>query len=381
MQELIKELLGADFRKIIISNPLKKDQRYRKVTFVHKKIRGQELVQIERSTEKQVFHENVEMERLADIIAEEMQQFRQLNCFGAEKETEIKLSKKGKVLKTVRSVKHDVTVFMNNDRKKKYLLEEGKVIEPLVDLGVFTKDGKVVSSMYDKYKQINRFIELIDDVLKEDGSKEITILDFGCGKSYLTFILYYYLVNVRGMKPHIIGLDLKADVIRHCNEIAEKYGYDGLSFEVGDISNYRYTDKVDMVITLHACDTATDYALYNAVRWHARYILSVPCCQHEINSQITSDSLVVRYGLIKERMSALFTDAIRANLLNIAGYRTQVIEFIDFEHSPKNILLRCVKGHIGDEKREKLKKEVEDLVNEYHLDPTLLKLLKEGGYY
>ena len=229
---------------------------------------------------------------------------------------------------------------------KNYLITEGEFIAPLVDMGVFTKEGKVVNSMYDKYRQINRFLEFIEDILPNlDQDRESTIIDFGCGKSYLTFAMYYYLKELKGYPVRIIGLDLKEDVIEHCSRLGRQYGYEGLSFCHGDIASFEGVEKVDMVVTLHACDLATDYALEKAVNWGARVILSVPCCQHEVNKQMKSDLFapVFRYGIIKERMAALYTDALRAEILEAMGYRVQILEFIDMEHTPKNLLIRAVK--------------------------------------
>ena len=253
----------------------------------------------------------------------------------------------------------------------------------LVDLGVMTPEGKVVHARFDKFRQINRFLEFIEDILPrladraKDG-RELTILDFGCGKSYLTFAMYYYLHEMRGLDIRIIGLDLKADVIRRCSRLGEAYGYTKLKFLEGDIADYTGVDRVDMVVTLHACDTATDYALAKAVGWDAKVILSVPCCQHELNRQIQNDVLepVLGYGLIKERMAALVTDALRARYLELEGYETQILEFIDMEHTPKNILIRAVKTGKGEKKEEaagKLKACEEAL----HVDPTLGRLLED----
>ena len=255
------------------------------------------------------------------------------------------------------------------------------MIPPLVDLGIFTKDGKIVRSMYDKYKQINRFLEMVEDVVKDYPNREhMHIIDFGCGKSYLTFILYYYLTELKGYQVHMTGLDLKEDVIRTCNETAKKYQYENLHFELGDINGYRTTEPVDMVVTLHACDTATDYALYNAIQWNAGIILSVPCCQKEINRQITSDdlSILTRYGIVKERMSALITDAVRANVLEYCGYKTQLLEFVDFASSPKNILIRAVKRNGSEARREKARQEIEKVLREFRIQQTLATMILKG---
>ena len=237
-------------------------------------------------------------------------------------------------------------INMGHDRKKKYVLEEGVPVPFLQDLGVMTQDGKIVHAKFDKFRQINRFLEFIEDILPElDKGRELTILDFGCGKSYLTFAMYYYLHELKEYDIRIIGLDLKKDVIRHCNELSEKYGYEKLRFLEGDIADYTGVNKVDMVVTLHACDTATDYALAKAVGWDAKVILSVPCCQHELNRQIKNEILepILKYGLLKERMAALITDGLRAQYLEREGYEAQILEFIDMEHTPKNILIRAVK--------------------------------------
>lgn len=377
IEDAVKELIGLSPVKIIISNAITKTQEIKKIQIEKK----EKYYQIAEFTEKQVFHKNVdekEMERVC--VASLNENFLQLNAWAVSSEAQIKLTRKRKVLFDVKKAdnKKMAEEVKTNNRKKNYILEEGSVIEPLVDMGIFNKEGKIVNSMYDKYKQINRFIEIIDDELKKKIITHLNIIDFGCGKSYLTFIVYYYLTAIKKIKVNMIGLDLKEDVIKKCNKAAEKYGYENLSFELGDINGYNAPFKVDMVITLHACDMATDFALYNAVNWGANYIFSVPCCQHELNSQIKSEkfSLMTRYGIIKERFSALVTDAIRGNLLEYMGYNVNLLEFVDLSHTPKNILIRAVKNP---NKKEDVKKkamdEVRKMMEEYGLSQALYRMI------
>lgn len=379
--EYIKTVFSDRITKAVISNPRLKTAEYKKITVTLKKIGGAEKYQIERFTKSQVFHENIDCASAADAAESIMQSggYRQLDAWSDTAVYMIKVSKKGKesLIKKRIADKPSATVSENN-RKKNYILAENTNIPPLVDLGVFTKDGHIVSSMYDKYKQINRFVEIADDVINAAVGKDtVNVLDFGCGKSYLTFILYYYLTEIKGKKANIVGLDLKTDVIEKCNRLARKYGYDGLRFEVGDINGYASNTAPDMVITLHACDTATDYALFNAVSWGAKAILSVPCCQHELNTQVKTNDLsaLTDYGLIKERFCALATDAIRGKLLESAGYSVQMLEFVDFAHSPKNLLIRAVRKNTSKDKREAAKFKAEAIMREFNFKPTLYNLM------
>lgn len=385
MEELknsIYEITDDNIIKVVISNKLNKDIEYNKINIELKEKNNTEYYQVEKYTDKQVFHENIEKDMLNEKMLEYIDgKYKQVGAWSEEYTYDLKISKKGKVFLGRKKSDNSKLVNKSHNREKNYILKEGMIIQPLIDLGVFTKDGKVINSKYDKYKQINRFIEIIDDEIKKNNDKELTILDFGCGKSYLTFVLYYYFVEIKKINVKMIGLDLKADVIKKCNEIAKKYNYKNLHFELGDINGYKYTDNVDMVITLHACDTATDYALYNAIKWNAKMIFSVPCCQHEFNSQMKSEdlSILTRYGIIKERVAALMTDAVRGNLLEAIGYKTQLLEFIDIAHSPKNILIRASKSKISREKKESSLMEVDNIMKEFNLEPTLFNLLKKDN--
>ena len=373
MREYI-EAIAESCRKLIISKPATKQEEYRKI-IVQKK---ETFFQMEKYTDKQVFHENLSVEELETALEELMQNhFRQLNGFDTEAEHILLVSKKGVPSYKKKKLQNAVNETATHNRKKNYLLEEGKVIPPLVDMGIFTAEGKIVRTMYDKFKQINRFVEIIDDYVKDCKKEKLHIIDFGCGKSYLTFIMYYYFTEVRRIPVEIVGLDLKKDVIEKCNQAAKKYGYDTLHFELGDINGYKAPFPVDIVVSLHACDTATDFALYNAISWDAEMIFSVPCCQHELNKQMKSDnlSILTRYGIVKERTAALMTDAIRGNLLTESGYRTQLLEFVDLSHTPKNLLIRAVRSMIPASAKKQARAEVDAIEKEFGLQPTLDTLL------
>ena len=307
--------------------------------------------------------------------------FKQAQIDSLDFQAVVLISKKGKVTVKKHSVKdtEKKEVILEHNRKKQYVLYTGCTIDFLVDLGIQDKNGNINKSRYDKYKQINRYLEFVRDILPHlDKDRQIRIIDFGCGKSYLTFALYYYLHEMLGYNLSVVGLDLKEDVIQKCNTLSEKYGYENLKFIRGDIATYEDTQDVDMVVSLHACDTATDFALLKAISWNAKVIFAVPCCQHEVNRQLKSDLLApaLKYGLIKERMAALLTDAVRANLLEEMGYDTDVLEFIDMEHTPKNILIRGVK-------RTKMKKtgngeKLFAMTEGLHINTTLQQHLING---
>ena len=381
LKKIIKEVVSEeDIIKLVISNKINSSVEFNKISFVYKENNNNKYYQIEKYTDKQVFHENIDSDALGEKIIEYVSaKYKQVSAWSNNYTYEIKISKKGKVLLSKKKSENAKLVNKKHNKEKNYILKEGMIIEPLIDLGIFTKEGKVVNSKYDKYKQINRFVEIIDDEIKNNDYSDLTILDFGCGKSYLTFVLYYYFTKIKKINVNMIGLDLKADVIDKCNNIAKRYNYDNLHFELGDINGFKYNNRVDMVITLHACDTATDYALYNAIKWNAKMIFSVPCCQHEFNHQIKTNELFIltKYGIVQERIAALMTDSVRANLLESVGYKTQLLEFIDIAHSPKNILIRGSKTNISKDKKQKALVEVKSLMKQFNLSPTLYKLLKD----
>lgn len=385
LRQILEFCLDKDLERILLTNPVDAS------TFSKTKIRplllkGELIFQAEEQRGKQAFHKNLNIDEailyVENCLAHD---FRQGEITSAKGKGTVLVSKKGKMTVKFKQQARNITQkTLEHNRKKQYLLPEGTPVPFLVDLGVMTKEGQIVHSRYDKYRQINRFLEFIEDILPQlDKHKENVIIDFGCGKSYLTFAMYYYLKELKGYPVRIIGLDLKEEVIRHCSELSIRYGYDKLSFTCGDIASYEGVDHVDMVVTLHACDLATDYALEKAVGWDAKVILSVPCCQHELNKQIKNPVLqpVLEYGLIKERMAALYTDAIRAQILEYTGYNTQILEFIDMEHTPKNILLRAVsrkKNEISpaeEEKSQKAGDQVKELIRFLHADPAIVRLL------
>ncbi|MDE7385420.1 MAG: SAM-dependent methyltransferase [Anaeroplasmataceae bacterium] len=361
-----------DILRGVFSIPKDKNQIYLKAKLQRILIKNQEFIQISLFTKQQVFHENISLDLLDDYLNEMLDhQFRSLELYTKDYLYAYKISSKGKLLTNKKQQKHEFVVLEHN-KVKKYLIEEGMIVPPLIDLGVMNSEGKVVKAKFDKFKQINRFLEMIEDSIINET--KLKIIDFGCGKSYLTFVIYYYLTNIKKIDCQMIGLDLKSDVIKHCNEIAMKYGYDKLKFVQGDISQFKTERDIDMIVTLHACDTATDYALYHAIQMKCKYIFSVPCCQHEINLQLKNKSInpISKHGLLKERFAAILTDSIRVNILEYFGYKTQVLEFVDWEATPKNILIRAKLDNIAP--ASSLKEEVEEWMKQLGFDQTLYKL-------
>ena len=383
LQSLFTDCLNETLIRVILSNPSSKDGVIKicaRPVLKNKSL----LFQIEEYTKTQVFHKNLTAgdagsyltSKLSSDASSQTAEFKNALVETKSFTANVLVSKKGTITikKKMNTSAKQPKISLSHNRKKKYILEEGIPVPFLIDLGVMTQNGSIVNAHYDKFRQINRFLEYIEDILPSlPTGRELRILDFGCGKSYLTFAIYYYLKVLKGYPVRITGLDLKEDVIRHCNELAVKYGYDKLEFLCGDIAYYDGCSQVDMVVTLHACDTATDYALAKAVGWGAIVILSVPCCQHELNKQMKNDLLspVLHYGILKERMAALMTDGLRAQILEANGYRTQILEFIDMAHTPKNLLIRAVyNGHCADNKAQ-----IDELLAAFDVNPTLYRLL------
>lgn len=383
LQSLFTDCLNETLIRVILSNPSSKDGVIKicaRPVLKNKSL----LFQIEEYTKTQVFHKNLTAGdagsyltgKLFSDTSSQTASFKNALVETKSFTANVLVSKKGTITikKKMNASSKQPKISLSHNRKKKYILEEGIPVPFLIDLGVMTQNGNIINAHYDKFRQINRFLEYIEDILPSlPTGRELRILDFGCGKSYLTFAIYYYLKVLKGYPVRITSLDLKEDVIRHCNELAVKYGYDKLEFLCGDIAYYDGCSQVDMVVTLHACDTATDYALAKAVGWGAKVILSVPCCQHELNKQMKNDLLspVLHYGILKERMAALITDGLRAQILEANGYRTQILEFIDMAHTPKNLLIRAVyNGHCADNKAQ-----INELLAAFDVNPTLYRLL------
>lgn len=383
LQSLFTDCLNETLIRVILSNPSSNDGVIK--ICARPMLKNKSLLfQIEEYTKTQVFHKNLTAGdagsyltgKLSSDTSSQTASFKNALVETQSFTANVLVSKKGTITikKKVNASAKQPKISLSHNRKKKYILEEGIPVPFLIDLGVMTQNGNIVNAHYDKFRQINRFLEYIEDILPSlPTDRELRILDFGCGKSYLTFAIYYYLKVLKGYPVRITGLDLKEDVIRHCNELAVKYGYDKLEFLCGDIAYYDGCSQVDMVVTLHACDTATDYALAKAVGWGAKVILSVPCCQHELNKQMKNDLLspVLHYGILKERMAALMTDGLRAQILEANGYHTQILEFIDMAHTPKNLLIRAVyNGHCADNKAQ-----INELLAAFDVNPTLYRLL------
>ncbi|MDO5414679.1 MAG: SAM-dependent methyltransferase [Bacillota bacterium] len=360
--------------KVIFAGKRRKSIEYKKVTLRPVSIKGEYMYQAEFHYDKKVTHQNIPYYEGIDFACNIIENdFKQINILTEDEDIQILASKPDRP-KITRQASHRKGGDLSHDKKKQYIIEDGTPCDFLIELGVMSAEGKVFKKHYSKFRQINRYLEIADDsfdALPKEGT--LRIIDFGCGKSYLTFALYYYLKLVRGRDVEIIGLDLKEDVIRFCNETAKKLGYDELTFLTGDIADFVSTGA-DMVVTLHACDTATDFALINAVKWHSKVILSVPCCQHELFSQIENDinQPMLKHGIIKDKFTELLTNSLRGLKLEAAGYDVNMIEFTSLEHTAKNVMIKAVLlDKENPAAKEKASQEYEALKKYYNVSPTI----------
>ena len=366
--------------RMIFSNKRKKLLEYNKVTIRPVKIGGTLQYQVEYTFEKKVTHENLPAEAVFDkAMALVTDDFKQVNIFTTAEDIQVLASKPTKPEKariTRKSATRGLPTLEHN-KTKQYVIPDGEPVDFLMHLGVMDKSGKVIPRHYSKFRQINRYLEIVEDVFPYlPADKQLKIIDFGCGKAYLTFALYYYLRVLKKRDVKIIGLDLKKDVIAFCSKVAADLGYDGLEFLMGDIADYT-NDHADMVVTLHACDTATDYALINAVSWNTQVILSVPCCQHELFSQIDNEvhQPMLKYGILKDRLTEYLTDGLRGLKLEARGYDVAMIEFTSLEHTARNIMIKAVKSGTPDSaKAQKAQAQYEALRDFYQVKPTIEQL-------
>ena len=383
---LTKELF-LKITKIIFSGPLNiNETKYNKLSGRKIDLNNREYIQFEMNFDKKMYHENVAAEKLSDYFNDKIKLYKQADIYLDDGEHYMSFNKNNIIsYHKVKDKKPPVNIntARSHNKEKNYIINEGDNIPILIELGIFTKNFKIINSMYPKFKQINRFIELFDDVISKKyanyDNNPVNIIDFGCGKSYLTFIMYYYLTAVKKLNVKMTGVDLKQDVIDKCNELRDKYNYAGLSFTAGDIKDYEPTLYPDVVISLHGCDLATDYAIYNALNWQSEIIFAAPCCEHEINSQIDTAPLcnILKYGIVKERFSALLTNSIRCNILEIKDYKTELIEFVDIAHSPKNLLIRAVKSSHIKSYKDGIKKELDETLKQFNVSQTLYDLIFE----
>jgi len=374
-----------DTQKIIFSSPIDKNDV--KLTGRRIKIKEKDYIQFEAFYNNQAFHENILIENLYDFFSEKILIYKQADIFLSDSHY-MAFNKNGEIaFHKTKDKPANINIETNDhNRRKNYIINEGDNIPVFIELGIFTKEFKIINSMYNKFKQINRFIELFNDMSEKIDEiyikyNQINVIDFGCGKSYLTFILYYYFINVKKIPEEsirITGIDLKEKVVENCNLLAEKYGYKNLNFETGNTNGYEPEFTPNIVVSLHGCDTVTDYALYNAIKWQSDIIFAAPCCEHEINSQINIKPMhnILKYGIIKERFSALLTNSIRCNILEIKNYKTELMEFVDITHSPKNLLIRAVKTNSNNIDKSIVQKELDETLKKFEINQTLYGILK-----
>ena len=373
---LEKTLDNETLIKLIFGDLRKKSNPYKKAILRPLLLQGELCYQIEYHFQSKVTHMNLKKDQCLELCTELIRDiFKQINLFSVDADYQILASDPDKP----RIIKKAATKAMPalcHNHEKQYIIPDHVPCDFLIRLGVMDQSGQVIQKHYAKFRQINRFLEIVSDVLDylPKKTEPIRIVDFGCGKAYLTFALYYYLKLKLEKDVDIIGLDLKEDVIDFCNLVAKDLNYDSLQFLKGDIADYSEQGKADMVVTLHACDTATDYAFIKAVGWGASVILSVPCCQHELFSQISNElhNPILKHGILNERFCSILTDGLRGLKLEAQGYDVSMIEFTSLEHTSKNIMIRAVKTG---KKREGALEEYHRLKEYWHVNPTIDQLI------
>ena len=382
-QLFIEEFHEEKLVKAIFSEKRKKSAPCSKVTLRPVKIGKDVLFQAERVFLKKVTHQNLTAPQAVSFCLDlVMKEFKQINIFTQEKEIQVLASKPASPRITTKKAGCTApkVVSIEHNKKKNYIIEDGMPCDFLIRLGVMNADGKVFPRHYSKFRQINRYLEIVEDVFPYlPPDKTLKIIDFGCGKAYLTFALYYYLKVLKNRDVEIIGLDLKADVIKFCSQVAKDLRYTELKFLMGDIADYTDT-SADMVVTLHACDTATDYALMHAVSWNTKVILSVPCCQHELFKQIHNElhQPMLKHGILKDRLTEYLTDGLRGLKLEAAGYDVAMIEFTSLEHTARNIMIKAVKSNAAGAYQKKkchaAQQQYEALCQFYQVHPAIDQL-------
>lgn len=391
-KEKVFELLKENFEnknitKCIFSN-MKGDYEYTKIIIKPLIIKNNFVYQFEQFKNNKAYHSNLTVEESIQKLSTIIENFYQYVVFTTEADIQIIRGKKDFNMKSTCNQKEICS--LEHNKVKKYILEEGTPIPFLIRLGIMGEDGKVFKKSYDKFRQINKYLEFIDETIKELKNKKyidthIKAVDFGCGKSYLTFALHYYLKNIQNMTFEVIGLDLKKDVIEHCNQIAKDLNMENIEFLTGDIKDFNKLKNVDLIFSLHACNNATDYSLLKGLELDAKAILAVPCCQHEFNQKMSQnkkseffafENPIGKHGILLEKFASLATDALRAQVLELCGYKTQVMEFIDMEHTPKNILIRGIKENPNKNTLEKKLQEYEIYKKFLGIEPLLDTLLK-----
>lgn len=391
-EELINLIHSIVDREEVVKatiSDMKGSYPYKKILLKPITIKNSFFIQLEQFKDNKAYHSNLSKDEFKVLIPTILENFKQFLIQTLDSEMQILKNKNSFNVKIKSTEKKSLN--LNHNKKKNYILEENTAIPFLIRLGIMNLEGKVLKDKYSKFRQINKYLEFIESTLKELLEKKlvsdsIKVVDFGCGKSYLTFALYHYLKNMKNMKVEIIGLDLKEDVIEHCNLIASDLNFSDLKFLKGNIKDFDLLKDVDLIFSLHACNNATDYSILKGLEMNAKAILAVPCCQSEFNQKIDKSNTTImkselaplgKHGILQEKFSSLATDALRAQALELCGYRTQVMEFIDMEHTPKNILIKAIKDNFKTETLQQKRAEYDIFLKVLGIQPLLDSLIKD----